>query len=89
MLFRSHRNHLNMLELCAQLGQRQLVRLARRVSADLDHVLVAVDRGWNPGVVVTHEERIVRRDQAVVEDLERRFELGGREVNTISGRFSG
>ena len=69
------RDHLDRLELRAQLGHRQLERLARRVAADLDDVLVAVDRGRDAGVVIAHEERVVGRDEAVVEDLERRLEL--------------
>ncbi len=64
------------LELRAQVGHRQVERLARGVAADLDHVLVGVDRRRDAGVVIADEERVVGRDQAVVEDLERRLELG-------------
>jgi hypothetical protein len=62
-------------ELGVQFCHRQRAGLACRVAADLDGVLVAIDRGRDAGVVVPHEERIVGRDGATVEDFEWRLEL--------------
>jgi hypothetical protein len=62
-------------ELRLQVGEAQVERAARAAAADLDDVRVRVDRGRNAGVVIAHEEGVVRREDAVVEDLHRRFEL--------------
>ena len=69
------RDDLDGLELRPQLGHADRERLAHRIAADLDDVLVAIDRGRQAGVVIAHEERVVGRDHAFVEDFERRLEL--------------
>jgi hypothetical protein len=71
-----HGKQLHRPELRAQLGDAQRERLADGVAADPDLVGVAVDRRRQAGVVIAHEERVVRRDQALVEHLPGRLELG-------------
>jgi hypothetical protein len=48
-----------------------------------------IDGEGKAAPVVSHEERVVRRQQPLVEDSEGCFQLRGRLVSTISGRFCG
>src|ERR1019366_7588092 len=68
-------HRLNLLELRLQLGQTQLERLARAAAANLDDVGVRVDRSRNAGIVIADEEGVVRRQEPVIEDIERCLEL--------------
>jgi hypothetical protein len=70
-----HGHHIDGFGQFFQLGQRQFQGFFDK-ALDAQPVAVAIDAGGQAAPVIAHEKRVVGGNRALIEDAERRFQLG-------------